>query len=79
MEGFHKKLVRCIAKDMQPIQIVENGGFKDMVHYLDPRVTLPSRTTIANTLIPREFESAKPALFLELQSVNYVSLTADCW
>lgn len=50
-----------------------------MVHYLDPRITLPSRTTIANTLIPREFESAKAALFLELQSVTYVSLTTDCW
>ncbi|KZS14298.1 Uncharacterized protein APZ42_020380 [Daphnia magna] len=79
MEGFHKKLVGFIVKDMQPIQIVENGGFKDMMYYLDPRVTLPSRTTKANTLIPREFKSAKAALFLELQSVTYVSLTTDCW
>lgn len=50
-----------------------------MVHYLGPRFTLPSRTTLANTLIPQEFERAKAALFVELQSVTYMSLTTDCW
>ncbi|KZS20622.1 Uncharacterized protein APZ42_012636 [Daphnia magna] len=80
MEGFIKNLLDLSLKICNPLkQLRMEVCFEYMVHYLDPQVTLPSRTTIATTLIPREFESAKAALFLQLKSVTYVSLTTDCW
>ncbi|XP_016970923.1 E3 SUMO-protein ligase ZBED1-like [Drosophila rhopaloa] len=39
-------LMGMIAKDIQPFSIVEDEGFRKFVKLLDPRYTLPSRTTL---------------------------------
>ncbi len=79
MEVVHKKLVGFIAKDMQPISVVENIGFVEFVECLNPRVQLPSRTTVRDYLIPNEYEAEKAKLREELDKISYVALTTDLW
>lgn len=36
-------LVDMVIKDSQPFSIVEDVGFKELIHVLDPSYVLPSR------------------------------------
>jgi len=40
---------RFIAMDNQPFTVVEDKGFKDLIHYLEPRYTIPHGTYFSNT------------------------------
>ena len=68
-----------IAKDMQPLSVVENGGFRKLVQVLDPRYQLPSRSTITRSLLPRKYDDVRRAVKAELCQVTYVALTTDLW
>lgn len=37
MKAFYEAIVRMIAEDLQPLSIVENEGFKNMIKLLDSR------------------------------------------
>lgn len=41
-----QQLLRMIAKDCQPANIVNDDGFRGFVHALNPRYSLPDRRTI---------------------------------
>lgn len=46
---------------------------------LEPRIKLPCRSTITNSLLPQFYEEVKAKLEAELSSVVHVALTADDW
>ena len=50
-EAITDKLTRFICKDMRPINITQGSGFKDFIHELEPRYTVPSRTTITDRVV----------------------------
>lgn len=37
IKAFYEAIVRMIAEDLQPLSIVENEGFKNMINLLDSR------------------------------------------
>lgn len=84
-DGGHKKqqlddlVVKMIVKDMQPLSVVEDEGFRELVAGLDPRYTLPSRRDLVRTHLPRLFQLEKQRLHEELASANYIALTTDIW
>ncbi|KAK4322167.1 hypothetical protein Pmani_007078 [Petrolisthes manimaculis] len=84
-DGGHKKqqldslVVKMIVKDMQPLSVVEDEGFRELVTGLDPRYTLPSRRDLVRTHLPRLFQLEKQRLHEELASANYIALTTDIW
>ena len=41
-----------IACDMQPLSVVENAGFKQLMYTAEPGFKVPSRTYFTNTVIP---------------------------
>jgi len=45
-------LVKLICKDLQPLSVVENEGFREYSSHLNPRYKIPSRKTIRDKLIP---------------------------
>lgn len=46
-------LLKMTVKDLQPLSLVENEGFKQLVSLLDPRYTPPSRRDLVRTqLLP---------------------------
>jgi hypothetical protein len=62
---------------MQPLSVVENEGFIELVKVLDPRYQLPSRSTITRSLLPKKYERLKDDVKLELAQVKHVALTTD--
>jgi len=37
IKHFHEVIVKMIAEDLQPLSIVENSGFQNMIKLLDSR------------------------------------------
>ena len=72
-------VVRMIVKDMQPLSVVENEGFRRLMQVMDPRYQLPSRSTITRSLLPQKYEALKQTVKVELTQVKYVALTTDLW
>lgn len=72
-------VVGMIAKDMQPLSVVENEGFQNLMYAMDPRYELPSRSTLTQSLHPQKYEEIKQNVKADLCQVKYVALTADQW
>ncbi|KAK0147477.1 Zinc finger BED domain-containing protein 1 [Merluccius polli] len=81
--GFRKTtmdeaLVNMVVKDSQPFSIVEDVGFKELIHALDPTYILPTRQTL-KAMVGKRYEEAKEKAKEKLQQVVSVSLTSDMW
>ena len=48
-----------IVKDLRPVNIVENEGFRYFIAALDPLFTLPSRKTLREKWIPLVYNEVK--------------------
>jgi hypothetical protein len=79
MSGFKVKLVDFIAKDLQPLSVVEDSGFVGLMEFVEPRLKLPSRSTLTCSWLPEVYESEKIKLKSLLANVQFVSLTCDLW
>lgn len=51
-----KALAKLVIRDLQPLSLVENEGFRDFVKELDPRYLLPCRRTLRDKLINGAYE-----------------------
>lgn len=49
-------LVQMFYKDFQPFNMVNDSGFHNFVHVLNPGYDLPSRSTIFRVMIPAKHE-----------------------
>lgn len=77
-------IARMIAKDLQPYEFVENKGFQDLMHHLQPQYKVPHRTTFSRTVIPELYQSTVDALKGEISSdmansVESITFTTDMW
>jgi len=72
-------VLTMIAQDMQPISVVENEGFRRLLHVMDPRYQLPSCSTITRVLLPQKYEVVKSIVKAELNQTQYMALTTDLW
>jgi len=75
---FEHQLVLMLAEDMQPLAMVERGGFQKFCKLLLPQYTLPSRRTLGRRL-SNIYEVEKEKLIAELAKARWVSTTADIW
>ena len=76
---LNEKLVTLIIKDMRPLSIVRNKGFRDFVETLDPRYSLPSTKTLGEKLIPRIYNQNMIDLMSSLETISNITLTTDGW
>lgn len=60
------KLINLIVKDLQPISIVEDCGFGELITHLDPRYKIPSRKTVSK-MINEKYEKVKSELIRDLE------------
>ena len=76
-----------ITKDLQPLSFIEDKGFRDLMHHLEPRYTLPSRKTFREVILPRKFQNTRAELLIKLgthrsnqsSTACAYSLTTDAW
>lgn len=73
-------LIKMLTKDFQPFKIVEDEGFRNFVHLLNPSYKIPNRHTLSKVHIPALYQK-----FLnetkEIVKSEAVSgcITTDCW
>ena len=83
-ESFRKRkiddaLIKMIALDLQPASVVEDTGFRHLVHTLDPRYQLPSRRSLMRSQLPDVYEKIKANLKERISKVQFCSITTDLW
>ncbi|KZS00279.1 Uncharacterized protein APZ42_003488, partial [Daphnia magna] len=79
MKHFLRQLMLFIVRGMHCLSLVDNPYFIAFVRYLDPRITLPCRSTITHKHLPEMYNEAVNKLKEELALIRWVALTTDGW
>ena len=72
------QLIEMVARDSQPLSIVDRDGFIRFVGHLQPCYPLPSRTTLTAMIEP-ECERIRGLIILEMEGASFISFTSDIW
>ncbi|XP_049902249.1 E3 SUMO-protein ligase ZBED1-like [Epinephelus moara] len=68
-----------LVTDMRPLSMVEDEGFRQMIHVLNPGYTLPSRTHFTK-LMERKYEQTFQAVKTDIKATqSKIALTTDVW
>ncbi|CAL1529445.1 unnamed protein product [Lymnaea stagnalis] len=70
---------RMLASNTLPFSFVETSAFKELLHVLEPRYTVPSRQTFSRSVIPDMYYKARTILEREISKANLLSFTTDVW
>ncbi|XP_063218417.1 zinc finger BED domain-containing protein 4-like [Bacillus rossius redtenbacheri] len=68
-----------ICLDNQPLCIVENKGFRQLISKLEPRYTIPTRKTFSQKIIPEMYEKVRDKVVSQLKVVEFIGVTTDMW
>jgi len=84
MNSLNKKrqtnnfIVKMIFKDLQPMSIVEDKGFNELIKYLYPTYNMPSRRNI-DTIMTTFYGNITKKIKEEFDKASYINLTMDYW
>ena len=67
------------TRDLQPLSVVENPGFRALVTALDKRYTIIARKTLTDVKLPKVYQEKKSQLLADLTAVDHVGITTDQW
>ena len=76
---LNEKVVGLIVKDLQPLSVVEDDGFRELCQEMDRRYVLPSRKTVREKLLPEMYEKVMKKVQEELDKAKHVGITTDMW
>ena len=68
-----------IAKDMQPVSVVQGVGFQHMMNHLEPRFQIPHRKTFMDRVLPSLYLKVKETVLPCIAAADCFAITADCW
>uniref|UniRef100_A0AAQ5Y0H8 BED-type domain-containing protein n=1 Tax=Amphiprion ocellaris TaxID=80972 RepID=A0AAQ5Y0H8_AMPOC len=74
-----RSLAQMIAKDLQPISIVEDPGFCHFMKMVDPQYQIPSRKSLMTGVLPKLYAQVRETLKDSIQSASCLALTCDMW
>ena len=72
-------LLKMIVRDFQFFSIVEDEGFRELVHALDPSYMIPTRHQLSKELLVGKYQQAVDSVRRVLSTAEAVSLTTDSW
>ncbi|CAJ1085142.1 zinc finger BED domain-containing protein 4 isoform X1 [Xyrichtys novacula] len=72
-------IAKMIVRDLQPVSIVENQGFRELLQLLEPRYTPEAQHYIQSQLLPAYAYQAQLATRQALASAHALSLSLDLW
>ncbi|XP_067286175.1 zinc finger BED domain-containing protein 4-like [Pseudorasbora parva] len=73
-----KAVLRFIVYGLQPFSVVEKDEFKGLIHDLQPKSAVRSRSTIC-AKIEEAAGEMKKSLTEAMRGVEYICTTTDCW
>lgn len=68
-----------IALDNQPLSIVENTGFRNLMRKIKPKYNIPGRKYFTENIIPQLYEETKSEIRRGVVSAPAISVTTDMW
>ena len=78
-----KQLVNATAQfislSLQPIRVVDEPSFRNLLCTADPRFELPHRTHFRTKVIPDLYYSVRGEIEAQLSSIDYCTITTDLW
>ncbi|KAM6983050.1 zinc finger BED domain-containing protein 4 isoform 1-T1 [Tautogolabrus adspersus] len=72
-------IAKMIVRDLQPVSIVENQGFRELLQLLEPRYTPEAQHYIQSQLLPAYAYQAQLATRQSLASAHALTLSLDLW
>lgn len=72
-------IAKMIVRDLQPVSIVENQGFRELLQLLEPRYIPEAQHYIQTQLLPAYAYQAQLATRQALASAHALSLSLDIW
>ena len=76
---IHEAIALMIAADVQPYSVVEDAGFKNLLHILEPRYKVPSRKFFSTKILPEMYEAVKARVQSDIDAAKSICLTTDTW
>ncbi|KAK7891903.1 hypothetical protein WMY93_023866 [Mugilogobius chulae] len=77
-QAVDEAILNMIIKDCQPLSLVEDEGFGELLQLVVPSYVMPNRKAIKK-MINQKYEEKKEKVKTKLQSAPAVTLTADMW
>lgn len=74
-----ESVVRYIATEMMPFNIVEKPAFKEMLQTFDRQYELPGRKYMSQTAIPELYNRVKDDTLKDIKDIAFFSATTDMW
>jgi hypothetical protein len=71
-------IAQMICRDLRPLNIVTDPGFRDLMSFIEPNFVIPSRTQITD-VINAQYLKAKQRVREVIRSCRNVALTTDSW
>ena len=68
-----------IAKDMQPISVVQGTGSQYMLKRLEPQYQVPHRKTFMERVLPDLYMKVKEMVTPITAAADCYAITTDCW
>ena len=85
-QRVHRKIGVMVAIDSQPLSVVEDVGFRQVLRILEPCYQCPSRKYYTDTIIPKIYQGMKAEVLKLINDGsadgtegNYISFTTDAW
>lgn len=72
-------IAKMIVRDLQPVSVVENKGFRELLQLLEPRYTPERQHCLQSQLLPAYAYQAQLATRQALTSAHALSLSLDLW
>ena len=78
-QDITKKNVKMLVIDLQPLSVVTDKGFRELLNFTEPRYTIPSRKTFRNKILPLAYQEASCRLKDVIKQSELYSITTDGW
>ena len=83
-QKVHRKVGEMLAIDCQPISMVEDVAFRQVLKMLEPRYQCPSRKYFTETIIPKIYAGMREEVLKLIHngstaSGSYINFTTDAW
>ncbi|XP_060071429.1 E3 SUMO-protein ligase ZBED1-like [Ylistrum balloti] len=75
----NKKLTEMICIDLQPVSIVNDQGFREFIHCLQPAYNIPNRKVIRDSLSPKAYMEQSSVIKSKLKDCVSLGITLDHW
>ena len=77
--SFEQHLCHLTAQSLTTLSLCELSAFRELVHFLDPRISPVSRTRLTRKLNSEMYKERKEEVINELQKSKCVALQFDLW